>query len=137
MQTLTTSVSTEQKTNSELKKAIFSIVSQIPEGKVMYFGQIADMVGTTARVTGFVMTGMNEVEMQQLPWYRVVAKDGFISSIKLGAKGILQKQLLEKEGYKIAENTVDMNEHLWILAGINHSEDLAEDYATFIEGFKR
>jgi methylated-DNA-protein-cysteine methyltransferase-like protein len=112
-------------------------VSQIPEGKVMYFGQIADMVGTTARVTGFVMTGMNEVEMQQLPWYRVVAKDGFISSIKLGAKGILQKQLLEKEGYKIAENTVDMNEHLWILAGINHSEDLAEDYATFIEGLKR
>lgn len=122
---------------SLLKKAVFKVVSQIPDGKVMYFGQISDMVGSHARLVGFVLTGMNEEEMKKYPWYRVVAKDGYISSLKLGAKGFLQKSLLEREGYNLNGDKVDMNEHLWLLAGINHSEELADDYSAFIEGLKR
>lgn len=123
---------------SKLKEAILNIVSQIPANKVMYYGQIADLVGTEARAIGFILTGLSESEMQKVPWYRVVAKDGYISSFKLGEKGFVQKQLLEQENYEIDEkNKVNMNTHLWLFAGINRLEDKVEPYETFIEGLKR
>jgi len=121
----------------QFKIAIMNIVKSIPEGKVMYYGQIADMVGTTARIVGFIMNGLQKDEMNEVPWYRVVAKDGFISSLKLGDKGHLHTKLLKQEGYKIEEDKVDMNEHLWLLAGIHHKEDRVEEYAHFIECLKR
>lgn len=127
----------EPKKISVLKLSIMQVVSQIPHGKVMYFGQIADMVDSHARVVGYILTGMNEHEMKFVPWYRVVAKDGYISSLKLGVKGHVQKNILQKEGYKLKGDKVDMNEHLWLFAGINHLEDKVDDYEGFIEGLKR
>ncbi len=123
---------------TELKEAVLHIVSQIPQGKVMFYGQIADMVGSEARTIGFILTGLSEPEMQTVPWYRVVAKDGYISSFKLGEKGIFQRQLLEQENYEIdPKNKVNMNIHLWLFAGIQRLEDKVEPYETFIEGLKR
>ncbi|MDJ0625472.1 MAG: MGMT family protein [Candidatus Caenarcaniphilales bacterium] len=122
---------------SVLKVSIMKVVRQIPDQKVMFFGQIADMVDSHARLVGYVLTGMNEEEMKLVPWYRVVAKDGFISSLKLGMKGHIQKKLLLREGYKLNGDKVDMNEHLWLFAGINHLEDRVDDYEGFIEGLKR
>lgn len=122
---------------SSLKLAILQIVAQIPANKVMYFGQIADLVSTTARIVGFVLTGLSEEEMQKLPWYRVIAKSGYISSLKLGAKGILQKELLIKENYEIENDKVKMDKHLWLFAGINRLEDKVETYEEFIEQLKR
>ncbi len=122
---------------SSLKLAILQIVAQIPANKVMYFGQIADLVSTTARIVGFVLTGLSEEEMQKLPWYRVIAKSGYISSLKLGAKGILQKELLIKENYEIENDKVKMDKHLWLFAGINRLEDKVETYEEFIQQLKR
>lgn len=100
-------------TSSSLKLSIFELVKKIPDGKVIYFGQIAKLVGTTPRVVGYVMSGMNKEEMNEIPWYRVVAKNGFISSLKLGGKGMLQKQILLDQGYGIVDDCVDMQKHLW------------------------
>lgn len=122
---------------SSLKLAVLQIVAQIPANKVMYFGQIADLVSTTARIVGFVLTGLSEEEMQKVPWYRVIAKSGYISSLKLGAKGILQKELLIKENYEIENDKVKMDKHLWLFAGINRLEDKVETYEEFIEQLKR
>lgn len=122
---------------SSLKLGILQIVAQIPANKVMYFGQIADLVSTTARIVGFVLTGLTEEEMQKVPWYRVIAKSGYISSLKLGAKGILQKELLIKENYEIENDKVKMDKHLWLFAGINRLEDKVETYEEFIEQLKR
>jgi len=127
--------STDKK--SYLKQAILSVVKSIPENKVMYYGQIADLVGTSPRIVGFIMNGLSKEEMELVPWQRVVAKDGYISSLKLGPKGNLHKKLLKKEGYIIDGDKVDMNEHLWLLAGINHLEHRVEEYADFIESLKR
>lgn len=132
-------MSSNEKTNngSELKRQVLQTVQAIPEGKVMYYGQIAEMIGTSPRIVGFIMNGLTESETQQVPWYRVVAKDGYISSFKLGQKGILQKSILEKEGYRIVDDRVDMNQHLWLFAGIERLEDKVEQYSLFIEGAKR
>ena len=122
---------------SSLKLAILKIVSQIPSEKVMYFGQIADLASTTARIVGFILTGLTEEEMQAIPWYRVIAKSGYISSLKLGAKGLLQKELLIKENYEIENDKVNMDKHLWLFAGINRLEEKIETYQEFIEKLKR
>jgi methylated-DNA-protein-cysteine methyltransferase related protein len=103
-----------------IKSQIIEIVSHIPEGKVMYFGQVGNLVlnsqdsfGISGQVVGFVLSGMPSSEWELLPWHRVVAKDGFISSLKLGAKGLIQKQLLLDEGVEIVEDRVDMTKHLF------------------------
>jgi len=99
---------------SNLKRKVFDIVNQIPEQKVTNFGEIAKVVGSDARTVGFILSGMNEDEMRMIPWYRVVAKDGFISSLKLGAKGMLQKEILLRKGYILEGDNVDMQRHLWL-----------------------
>lgn len=110
-----------------IKTQIIAIVNKIPAGKVMYFGQIGKLianknheesfansfVGVSGQVVGFVLSGMRQEEWKLLPWHRVVAKDGYISSLKLGAKGLIQKQLLLGEGVDIIEDHIDMTKHLF------------------------
>lgn len=96
-----------------LKEKILDLVNKIPVGKVTYFGYIASVVGSDARTVGWVLSGLNDIEMAQVPWYRVVAKTGFISALKLGPKGLRQKQILQEEVYVLVGDTVDMGKHLW------------------------
>lgn len=110
-----------------IKIQIIQIVNQIPMGKVMYFGQIGKLVvnknqtqevsesfvGVSGQVVGFILSGMAQEEWNLLPWHRVVAKDGYISSLKLGAKGLIQKQLLLSENITVIEDHVDMTKHLF------------------------
>jgi alkylated DNA nucleotide flippase Atl1 len=98
---------------SELKQKVFDTVNKIPLGGVVYFGQIASQVGSDARTVGWILSGMVVAEYDLIPWYRVVSKNGYISSLKLGHKGLLQKQLLLKEGYIIIEDCVDMKKDLF------------------------
>jgi alkylated DNA nucleotide flippase Atl1 len=123
-----------------IKAQIIEIVNKIPIGKVMYFGQIGklvvnqnqsfhlqpnqktatnidkntkDFVGVSGQVVGFMLSGMPQDQWNLLPWHRVVAKDGYISSLKLGAKGLIQKQLLLSENVSIVDDKVDMAIHLF------------------------
>jgi methylated-DNA-protein-cysteine methyltransferase related protein len=97
---------------SNIKSQIIEIVKTIPEGRVMNFGMIGDMIGVSGQVVGFMLSGMPQLEWGTLPWHRVVAKDGYISSLKLGAKGLIQKQLLLNENVEIVEDHVNMTKHL-------------------------
>lgn len=109
-----------------IKAQIIEIVNTIPIGKVMYFGQIGKLivsqqtseseskfVGVSGQVVGFMLSGLSEDQWSLLPWHRVVAKDGYISSLKLGAKGLIQKQLLLGEQVMIINDKVDMDRHLF------------------------
>jgi methylated-DNA-protein-cysteine methyltransferase related protein len=97
---------------TNLKSQIIEIVNLIPVGKVMNFGMIGDMIGVSGQVVGFMLSGMPQSEWGALPWHRVVAKNGYISSLKLGTKGLLQKQLLINEGVEIIDDHVNMSVHL-------------------------
>ncbi len=89
-----------------LKQQVLTIVNQIPFGKLMYYSQIASLVGTTARITGFILTGFTQEEMSNYPWQRVVNKQGQISALKLGPKGLLQIELLRKEGLIVEDGQI-------------------------------
>ena len=83
---------------------VYAIVGQIPEGKVMSYGQIARILGRprAAREVGWAMRHCPD----HLPWQRVVKADGAITG---GAYAEMRKQRLEAEGVDfLLDGRVDM-----------------------------
>lgn len=90
---------------------VYELVARIPPGRVMTYGQIAVLCGRprAARIVGSVAHhGPTE-----LPWLRVVKKDGSLAEgYPGGTEG--HKQALEAEGVKIVDYRVqDMKKRLW------------------------
>lgn len=85
---------------------VYQIVRQIPEGRVMTYGQIASELGTCdARRVGHALHANND---RDCPCHRVVNKDGRVApGYAFGGPGE-QKMRLESEGVVfIDENHVD------------------------------
>ena len=83
---------------------IYSVVEQIPYGKVMSYGQIARILGKPrgAREVGRAMYRCPD----HLPWQRVVKLDGTIAG---GEHAEIRKGLLESEGVAfLPDGRVDM-----------------------------
>lgn len=88
-----------------------AVVAQIPQGRVMTYGQIAALCGSprSARIVG----GIAHFGNPELPWQRVVMKDG---SLARGFPGGLigHKSALEADGVNIANDyRIDVEEYIW------------------------
>jgi methylated-DNA-protein-cysteine methyltransferase-like protein len=78
---------------------IFTIVSEIPYGRVATYGQIAEMVPiASARIVGFALANLYGSQ-EDVPWHRVVNRNGEISPRGLDQM-LAQKELLASEGVK-------------------------------------
>ena len=91
---------------------IYELVSQIPRGRVMTYGQIAAMCGKprAARIVG----GVAHYGDPDLPWQRVVNKSGGLASGYPGGK-LGHKSALEAEGITVSDDfKVDIKKLLWI-----------------------
>lgn len=75
---------------------IYSVVKQIPAGKVATYGQIATLAGyyRQARQVGYAL---HAVPSDDIPWHRVINAQGKIS-LNLEMGGAVQRKLLESEG---------------------------------------
>jgi len=103
-------------------QAVWAYVRQVPIGRVVSYGQIAqalpppDDVGPEeyrregARLVGNAMAACPE----GVPWHRVVNAQGGISS-RAGAKQ--QRQLLESEGLVLVDGRLDMRSAQWFEPG--------------------
>lgn len=97
-----------------LKSSVEAIVSQIPEGRVMTYGQLAALAGSprAARVVG----GIAHYGDPKLPWQRVVNKKGGLASGYHGGR-MTQKEHLEAEGIECQGSEgqwyVAVDELLW------------------------
>lgn len=88
---------------------VYSVVEQIPGGKVVSYGQIALILGRprAAREVGWAMRHCPE----HLPWQRVVMADGSITG---GMYAEIRKALLEAEGVTfLPDSRVDMSICRW------------------------
>ncbi len=78
--------------DAALQERIYLAVAQIPVGAVSSYGDVAAVVGgCTARAVGFALGALPAG--RTIPWQRVVARDGAIST-----RGLAQRALLEGEG---------------------------------------
>lgn len=98
--------------DNDFRQRVEELVSQIPKGKVMTYGQIAAMCGNAraARIVG----GIAHFGDPDLPWQRVVNRQGGLASGYPGGREG-HKQVLEAEGVKVDEDfKVNVQELLWI-----------------------
>jgi methylated-DNA-protein-cysteine methyltransferase related protein len=81
------------------RAAVLAIVARVPVGRVTSYGAVAAMAGQprAARGVGWILNRLPPDT--ELPWWRVVNRDGGLSTYKLpGGAGPLQRALLEGEG---------------------------------------
>jgi methylated-DNA-protein-cysteine methyltransferase-like protein len=93
---------------ASLKAKVLAVVAAIPEGHVTTYGAIGRRLRVTARQVAFVLARLTAEESERLPWFRVVAAGGFVSTTKLGAVGRRQIGRLRAEGILVtARNKVE------------------------------
>lgn len=93
------------------RERVYAIVSQIPSGRVMTYGQIAALCGhpRAARIVG----GVAHYGDPNLPWQRVVNKKG---GLAVGYPGgvVGHRQHLEAEGIEVSDDfRIDVDHLLW------------------------
>ncbi len=83
------------------KSQVKEVLAAIPEGRVTTYGTITHHLRGSARQVAFVLATLTRKESQRLPWFRVVAAGGVVSSMKLGAVGRRQIARLRAEGVAV------------------------------------
>ena len=97
---------------------IYAVVRRIPRGRVITYGQLAELAGRpgAARAAGAAMRGVPET--LGLPWQRVVGKkargQGKVNILD-PVGGAIQRQLLESEGVMFtASGGIRLDEFGWL-----------------------
>ena len=98
---------------SPLYSSIYDLVRKVPPGYVTTYGQIAQLVGCTARTVGFSMAALPLGS--DVPWQRVINSQGKVSPRTDGEGNILQRDLLEAEGLRFDQNgRINLDKCSWI-----------------------
>ena len=95
------------------RERVYRIVRKIPSGRVMTYGQLAEILGEgyTPRTIGFVMHGSND----KTPWHRVVNAQGGCSTGRIVIPHDKQQRMLEHEGVKFNDSArCELKDYLWI-----------------------
>ena len=95
-------------------RKVISIIKSIPEGKVCTYGLVATMAGHphgARQVTRILHTMSKKYD---LPWYRIINANGFISLPKPDGYEE-QKAFLLSEGVTFDEkDRIDLKTYLWM-----------------------
>ncbi|MCQ2029462.1 MGMT family protein [Stutzerimonas zhaodongensis] len=95
------------------RAAVYLVMAQIPEGKVVTYGEVASLagLGRAARWVGRLMSQLPEGS--RLPWHRVISAGGRLSLPAGTAAGHEQRMRLRAEGVTIINDRVDIRRHGW------------------------
>jgi methylated-DNA-protein-cysteine methyltransferase-like protein len=94
------------------RERVFEIVRRIPTGRVMTYGQLAEILGEgyTARTVGFVMHSADP----SVPWQRVINAQGACSTGRVIVPPDLQQRMLTSEGVVFNEKgRCDLSRYRW------------------------
>jgi len=105
--------STKSNPDRDYRERVYRIVRSIPSGRVMTYGQLAEILGEgyTPRTVGFVMHGSDD----GTPWHRVINAQGACSTGRIALPSDKQQRMLEAEGVEFNERgRCDLQSYLWI-----------------------
>lgn len=98
---------------SPVFKKVYQVVRKIPAGKVLTYGAIAKMVGTTPRVVGFALHANRD---KSTPCHRVVNRNGRLAPNFAFGGAHEQYLRLKIEGIDFIDgNHVDLAKHFLTL----------------------
>lgn len=93
---------------------IYAVVSRIPSGRVLTYGEVARMADLEgrARQVGYALHALDDA--RGLPWQRIVNAQGKISQRREHGPERLQRSLLEGEGIVFdARDRIDLERFSW------------------------
>jgi len=102
---------------SNLYQKIYYLTKKIPRGKVATYGQIAALCGSprAARIVGYALHIIPE--NSQIPWQRVINRQGIISTTCFEHPPTLQADILKSEGVEVNNHKgvfqIDLKKYLW------------------------
>lgn len=100
--------------NSDFFQKVYEVVKQIPYGKITTYGAIAKKIGAarSARMVGYALNASHL--NNDIPAHRVVNRKGVLTGKHHFQGTNLMQQLLESEGVKVKNNTVqNFEECFW------------------------
>lgn len=105
---------------SDFYQHVYAAVRDIPCGKVATYGQIAALCGAprSARMVGWALNALNNAGQQSdIPWQRVINREGRISILHRSASKNLQADLLRDEGVVVELRDdnywIDLAQYQW------------------------
>lgn len=80
---------------ASLLEVIYLVIEQIPAGEVSTYGEIAQIVGrgSDGRMIGTALANLPKARHAEVPWQRVINREGVIST-----GSAQQRELLQAEG---------------------------------------
>lgn len=102
---------------SSFHERVIQIIQQIPPGSVATYGQVAALAGSprAALMVGQILR--RQTQAADLPWQRVINKEGRISIVNIEFPASLQAELLRAEGIDVTERNrsfyVDLRRYGW------------------------
>ena len=90
----------DKKPTSESSRRIMAALRDIGPGEVSTYGEVARAAGLANGARQVVRLLHSSAESENLPWHRILKKDGSIALPK-GGGFELQKALLKSEGVKV------------------------------------
>jgi methylated-DNA-protein-cysteine methyltransferase-like protein len=92
---------------------VIEVIKGIPEGKICSYGRVAALAGNSRGARQVVRVLHSSGEKENLPWQRVVNREGRIS-LKKGQGYERQRELLEREGVEFElDGHIDLETYLW------------------------
>lgn len=98
---------------------VYALVKRVPRGKVATYGQIAALLGSprAARMVGWALHVLPDEILKEVPWQRVINREGRISTTCREHSKNLQAELLKKEGVEVTMRQgnyyIDLKKFLW------------------------
>lgn len=95
------------------RQEVYDFLTRIPKGKVVTYGMIGEYLGNVhfARMVGNILH--ENTDGEKYPCYKVVSASGKLSENYAFGGIEKQKELLEKDGIKVACNKVDLKKYKW------------------------
>jgi methylated-DNA-protein-cysteine methyltransferase-like protein len=100
----------------EFYTAVYRLVTKIPKGKVVTYGQVAALLGVprAPRAVGTALRNLPPPLSKKVPWQRVVNASGGISFRGDVIRVEEQRWLLEDEGIEFSRHgKVDLKKYRW------------------------
>ena len=98
--------------DADFTKKVYELVSRIPRGRVVTYGQVASLCG--AAWAAWEVGQIAHTGPTGLPWHRVVSKQGGLAAGWPSGGRAAHAALLEAEGVAVSPSyTVDVERLLW------------------------